>query len=80
MSSINRFETYSIPIDPNLIAKNASNESLNERSMSKLLDKVVIPKYMFKGSGSFRRNWDMGIIVLAIYNSVTIPLTIAFNP
>jgi hypothetical protein len=35
---------------------------------------------MLKGSGSFRRKWDMFIIFLAIYNSVSIPLTIAFEP
>jgi hypothetical protein len=35
---------------------------------------------MIKGSGDFRKHWDILIIILAIYNSITIPLTIAFEP
>ena len=35
---------------------------------------------MFKGSGSFRSKWDFFIIFLAIYNSFSIPLKLAFNP
>jgi hypothetical protein len=48
--------------------------------MSKILDKVVVPQYMLKGSGKFRQKWDMFIILLAIYNSISIPLSIAFEP
>ena len=45
-----------------------------------MMKKVTIPKYMLKGSGSFRSKWDFLIIVLAIYNSFSIPLKLAFNP
>jgi len=45
-----------------------------------LIEKVIIPKYMFKGNGKFRKIWDFVIIFLAIYNSFTIPINIAFKP
>ena len=35
---------------------------------------------MLKGSGSFRSKWDFLIIFLAIYNSFSIPIKLAFNP
>lgn len=31
-------------------------------------------------SSKYRLRWDIYIIVAAIYNSITIPLNIAFNP
>jgi len=45
-----------------------------------LIKKYVIPRFMIKGSGSFRSKWDFLIIFLAIYNSFSIPLKLAFNP
>ena len=35
---------------------------------------------MIRSNSTFRTNWDLFVIILAIYNAVTIPLNIAFDP
>lgn len=37
-------------------------------------------KYIVRVSSSYRLWWDILVILLAIYNSFTIPLQLAFNP
>jgi hypothetical protein len=42
--------------------------------------KKTLPKYMIKANSLFRTNWDLFVIVLAIYNALSIPLSIAYSP
>jgi hypothetical protein len=42
--------------------------------------KNPLPKYMMKANSPFRTNWDLFVIVLAIYNALSIPLSIAYSP
>lgn len=39
-----------------------------------------MPKYIIKANSLFRTNWDLFVIVLAIYNALSIPLSIAYSP
>ena len=38
------------------------------------------PKYILKYNSRAKLNWDLLIIVLAIFNSLLIPINAAFNP
>ena len=35
---------------------------------------------MIKGNGSCKKNWNLFVITLAVYNSVSIPLQLSFAP
>lgn len=39
-----------------------------------------LPRFMFKQNGLIKKNWNLFIIVLAIYNSISIPLQLSFSP
>ena len=41
---------------------------------------VQIPEYMVRCRSTFKLYWDIIIIVMALYNSIIIPVNIAFNP
>lgn len=53
-----------------------SETKANEVNMEKAQD----PEFMIKCRSKFKLYWDIIIIVLAIYNSIVIPVEIAFNP
>lgn len=40
--------------------------------------KQELPKYMFHHNNKWRMRWDLFIIVLALYNCISIPLNVAF--
>lgn len=40
---------------------------------------LFIDEYIIRESSKFRLKWDIYIIVMALYNSITIPLNLAFN-
>lgn len=44
------------------------------------MNKVIDPEFMIRCKSKFRLYWDILIIILAIYNSIIIPVEIAFNP
>jgi predicted histidine transporter YuiF (NhaC family) len=44
------------------------------------MEKIMDPEYMIKCRSKFKLYWDIIIIVLAIYNSIVIPVEIAFSP
>jgi len=54
-------------------------EDLEERSVE-YEDSKKSARFFVKGSGKARLRWDIFIIVLSVYNSFTIPLTISFSP
>jgi hypothetical protein len=41
---------------------------------------VQIPEYIIRCRSTFKLYWDIFIIILALYNSIIIPVEIAFNP
>jgi len=45
-----------------------------------LVELVILPNYMYKGSGRIIKRWDSLIIILSIYNAFTIPLDLSFQP
>ena len=45
-----------------------------------LQNQVQIPKYTLRYNDNFRMRWDMFIMVLAIYNCVSLPFLVAFEP
>jgi hypothetical protein len=49
-------------------------------SMGSGLSDVPLPAYMIRGGGITVLRWDILIIFLSIYNSITITLQIAFDP
>ena len=53
-------------------------ESLAEEKVGK--DQSINMKWFIKGNGPARFRWDIIIILLSIYNSITIPVSIAFQP
>lgn len=48
----------------------------NEVNMEKVMD----PEFMIKCRSKFKLYWDILIIAMAIYNSIVIPIEIAFQP
>ena len=44
------------------------------------LIEIQFPVNMIKAQGIIKLQWDLFIIVLAIYQAITIPISIAFNP
>jgi hypothetical protein len=41
---------------------------------------IKVPETLIKAQGNYRLKWDLSIIVLAIYQAITIPISIAFQP
>ena len=61
------------------VSSNLSDlESLQEENIDK--EKEINMKWFIKGNGPARLRWDIFIILLSIYNSITIPISIAFQP
>ena len=44
------------------------------------LAEIKLPPYFIKSTGAGRLYWDIVIIILSLYNSFTITITIAFDP
>eukprot|EP00347_Sterkiella_histriomuscorum_P009696 403340228 len=45
-----------------------------------LKSQQIIPKFMLKHNNRFRMNWDLFVMLLAVYNCLSIPFTVAFEP
>ena len=39
----------------------------------------VVPAFMWRQNNKYRMNWDLLIIILALYNCIMIPLALAFS-
>lgn len=59
--------------------------SKNNTSISKSLNLAVNPankkqqKYIIRNNSGFRMSWDLFVIILAIWNSFTLPIEISFT-
>lgn len=40
---------------------------------------IKIPRFMWRLNNKYRMNWDLLIIILALYNCIMIPLALAFG-
>ena len=45
-----------------------------------LKNQLQIPKYTLRHNDNFRMKWDMYVMILAIWNCVSIPFDVAFDP
>ena len=48
------------------------------RKIERMNKVVEIPKYMWRHNNKVRMNWDLLIILLALYNCIMIPFNVAF--
>lgn len=60
--------------------KNVSFSRTETKANEVNMEKTQDPEFMIKCRSKFKLYWDIIIIVLAIYNSIVIPVEIAFNP
>lgn len=40
----------------------------------------MLAKYLFRHNNKWRMNWDLYIMLLAIWNCISIPVDVAFDP
>ena len=59
-------------------AKHKANEFVRTFERKEIEKKVIVPKYMWRHNNKIRMNWDLLVIMLALYNCVMIPFNVAF--
>ena len=67
------------------IENNLSDESEQEEYIPTMKEKFLknqlqIPKYTLRHNDNFRMRWDMYVMILAIWNCISIPFDVAFEP
>jgi CRP-like cAMP-binding protein len=75
-SSDSEFDSLAdIPANPKGRADSLGDDDVNEKE-----DSTDPPKWIIRESGATRFYWDLVVISMAVYTSITTPFFLAFNP